>query len=638
MQRLTGRIKIASGRVVRFVLLALALACLAPQTPAHAAVDNFEFKSLDVVYQLSKDDAGRSQLLVTETFVAKFPDFNQNRGIVRQIPTKYRGRPLKFELISVERDGLAASVRDKKTEYAVFSMQIRDDNYVHGEHTYVIKYRMRDVIVDPLDANIQEFYWDVNGIGWSQPFGSVTARIELEGELANNLSGDLACYTGVANSKERNCSIKQDGTGIFVATSQPLAKKENLTFGVGFKPDTFTQYQPSRMAELAILFASGVIAGGILTAIYGLKKWLEWKNQLPKSKGSAPTQYLPPDGFDPAMAGVFAKADSSKSALATVIDLAIKKDLTLIEVDPSKKGIFSSKKKSHKILINRVGKWSLAQKGALGVFFGDDLRVGAEYIINPDKQDEKAGRRLDSFMDYVKVTLMGQGFFMDKSEDQKKWSSIFLAGAFATPLLAMGGLFLLNQIGGIRGDISFLINNWFLKSGIPILSSLSLDAVSAMAIVLLVAALVAGLSMKLKVFYSQSGVDAKDHLEGLKTYLSLAEADRIQFLQGLETADRQAVNDNQQKIVLYERVLPYAILFGLEKSWFKLMDQIYSDADVTPLWYAASSGLSASDLSSVLSSLSSATASSISASSGYSGSGGGGFSGGGGGGGGGGGC
>jgi len=64
---------------------------LAAATPARAGVDDFTFESLDVQYYLSRDDAGHSTLRTVETFVALFPDFDQNRGLVRDIPNSYGG-------------------------------------------------------------------------------------------------------------------------------------------------------------------------------------------------------------------------------------------------------------------------------------------------------------------------------------------------------------------------------------------------------------------------------------------------------------------------------------------------------------------------------------------------------------------
>ena len=98
------------------------------------------------------------------------------------------------------------------------------------------------------------------------------------------------------------------------------------------------------------------------------------------------------------------------------------------------------------------------------------------------------------------------------------------------------------------------------------------------------------------------------------------------------------IDDHAQLVKLYERVLPYAVLFGQEKQWSQQLGQYYEEVDTQPDWYTGQGAFNAAMFVSSMSSLSDSTSvgsSDFSSSSG--GSTGGGFSGGGGGGGGGGG-
>lgn len=136
--------------------------------------------------------------------------------------------------------------------------------------------------------------------------------------------------------------------------------------------------------------------------------------------------------------------------------------------------------------------------------------------------------------------------------------------------------------------------------------------------------------------YTAAGSETRDHLAGLKEFISWAEKDRIQMLQSPQGAERRPVNtdDPRAMLHLYERLLPYAIVFNQEKEWTKVLETRYESAGMAaPTWYAGTSAFSASALSSSISSLSSASSSSSSS----GGSTGGGSAGGGGGGGGGGG-
>jgi hypothetical protein len=70
----------------------------------------------------------------------------------------------------------------------------------------------------------------------------------------------------------------------------------------------------------------------------------------------------------------------------------------------------------------------------------------------------------------------------------------------------------------------------------------------------------------------------REHLEGLRQYLALAEADRLRMLQSPSGADLLATDAATAagspeadaplaRFHLHERLLPYAVVFGLEREW-----------------------------------------------------------------------
>lgn len=67
-----------------------------------------------------------------------------------------------------------------------------------------------------------------------------------------------------------------------------------------------------------------------------------------------------------------------------------------------------------------------------------------------------------------------------------------------------------------------------------------------------------------------------DHLWGIRDYIALAEKDRIAFLQSPSGALLRAdAAGSTQALILNEKLLPYAILFGLEKQWIRELDLTY---------------------------------------------------------------
>ena len=135
---------------------------------------------------------------------------------------------------------------------------------------------------------------------------------------------------------------------------------------------------------------------------------------------------------------------------------------------------------------------------------------------------------------------------------------------------------------------------------------------------------------------SRKGFEAKNYLEGLKLYISVAESERLMFSQSLQNSERFQTEFGGSRVKLYEKLLPWAALFGLEKSWAKVLELQFQDEGYLPDWYVGSTTFNAMVFSNSLNSFNSAM-NSYSAPSSSSSGGGGGFSGGGAGGGGGGG-
>ncbi|MBQ1528364.1 DUF2207 domain-containing protein, partial [Candidatus Saccharibacteria bacterium] len=132
------------------------------------------------------------------------------------------------------------------------------------------------------------------------------------------------------------------------------------------------------------------------------------------------------------------------------------------------------------------------------------------------------------------------------------------------------------------------------------------------------------------------GIKTSKYLDGLKEYMTLAEEDRIKFLQSVKGAD----TTHNGIVKLYEKLLPYAVIFGIEDSWMDELNKYYQMDDIdNPYWLHGATYFPISDFHSFTSYTSSSIYSSTASSDsgGSSGGGGGGFSGGGGGGGGGGG-
>lgn len=77
------------------------------------------------------------------------------------------------------------------------------------------------------------------------------------------------------------------------------------------------------------------------------------------------------------------------------------------------------------------------------------------------------------------------------------------------------------------------------------------------------------------------------HLDGLRQYLVVAEKDRLRALQSPTTAEtdtpsaetRAELGTAARRLRLHERLLPYAVIFGVERRWLAELRLAYDDLD-----------------------------------------------------------
>src|SRR5687768_15673384 len=236
-----------------------------------AGVDDFTFNSFDAIYELSRDEQGRSALHTTETLVAVFPEFDQNRGIRRAIPLDYDGHPTDLEIESVTdaagQPRRFETAEDDEGEFLLVT--IADSEYVHGEQTYVIEYRQRNVTHVPDDAAIDEFYWDVNGTGWAQPFGRVSAELRMSDDVGRAFNGDVACYRGWSGSNTPCEELAVDASAPLVVTAAAagLNPYDNLTIAAGFDAGTFVPRDEAFTSSPAAITGGVAALLALITAV-----------------------------------------------------------------------------------------------------------------------------------------------------------------------------------------------------------------------------------------------------------------------------------------------------------------------------------------------------------------------------------
>lgn len=632
----------------RFLRLILGLAlifssALSLAKNSFASANDFYFESFDAEYYLDKAEEGYSYMDVKETLVAVFPDFAQNHGIERCIPQFYQNiNTLISPNFSVSRNGASEPyslyTENSYTDNNQYTcLRIGNaDSYVTGTQTYEISYRLSNVILTPNNSTNQELYWDVNGTGWYQKFNSVTATITLSDAVKPNFLDKTSCYAGgygvsglAATSR---CSTKKDATNSpkITFTSENLSPTETLTIDLEFSPNSFSIREPEKNYIFFVFLGIFlVIIAFSIAAWLKAERKIKAKKSLAKSKIVAP-EFTPKAGLTPAeMATVYLKTLSGSSQVASLLDLAVNKHIALEKGEKKLLGGFK-----WKIHIKNIDHIPTEQRIVLEILNGgDEVKNGDVVEVKKHSYSSKLERLGRSYDTTVESSLRNKKLFEEKKKTKSKEVKSSSAGTVVliTVLIIVG----MPIIGTIIGLVFSGLENFLSKPGVNYVGKdfiVPILLIGFFAYFFVLAVVASGVYKYNK--RTLEGIKASKYLDGLKRYMKLAEKDRIKFLQSVKGADTSA----EGIVKLYEKLLPYAVLFGIEESWMKELNKYYESANLDSGWVARGVIISASDFRSfssyTSSSISSSTASS---SSGSSGGGGGGFSGGGGGGGGGGG-
>ena len=571
-------------RFILGILIAGSLLVGSGQAAFAAQTDNFTITKFDAEYSLGRDGENRSTLAATWRITANFPP-NQNRGIATIFVKKYDNHPTSFSLQSVTDE------QGKTLEYNWNGDELRigkKDVYVQGEKTYVIKFTQRDVTKHYDNTGRDEFYWDVIGNEWRVPMENVRVSVKFDESLQAARRGEAFCYVGKQGSRQR-CNVNGDKSEI-VANVNRLDRREGITMAVGFTGGTFAGYQETLIEKFIKIWSTVQVVVSSLTAVLILL--LIWRYRRLFGRYSElkpiPPEYLPPKQASVMMSTYILKRYDlfivkGSAKVAQLLDLAVRHYIKLYEV---KKASFLRSAQYEIEIVKDLTELRPEESEVIRDMFGESM--------------PKPGQRLN-----LKKLQNNLSYAARTGDDDNNLKS-----------LARGKYALCEQ----KPENKRIVQKWALW---PML--------------LIVAGIVFALSFGWSL--TDEGLALRRYLAGLKMYIGVAEAERLKILQSPEGAEKVKIDtaDERQLVKLYERVLPYAVLFGQEKEWSKQLGKYYEQVGEQPDWYSGQGAFNAAAFAAGMNSLSSVASSASDYSSTSGGSTGGGFAGGGGGGGGGGG-
>ncbi|WP_091229955.1 DUF2207 domain-containing protein [Microbacterium sp. 3J1] len=524
-------------------LLALALtagAVLVPASTATAAapladVDDFSYAEWDASFEVGLDDDGRAHLHVTESLTARFPDHDQNKGIVRGLPTSYENAWLEVRVLSVTDEEGAEVPFETDEDDGLLYVLTGDDDYVQGLTTYVIEYEMRDVVL-AADTGVDEFYWDLLPLDSSQAIESFRADILLDDALTEDLTGNARCYLGYSGETDE-CPISEDGS-VFSVEAQDLSPGQGVTVAIGFEPGTVTQPAARRpdpvtdtVPAIAALGAVGVAAGGWFAVS-------RFKRSRRTATGIIVAQYDVPDSLPPLLAAAI--VPGAKDAIpAEIVHLAVRGALRIEE------GADIEQPRLRRVPGARIP--DELDASALDALFTD---ADAEGVAELPSESEDFATRMKALAQSGTDAAVSRGL----TTKARSRAAVILQWCAIAIVLAGFGLALW---GIIAGRVT------------------ALPAFVAISVGTFLVLLSCFYTLATHTVLTPEGARTLEYLLGVKEFIRVAEADRLQMLQSYSGAERRQ-DGSANVIVVYERLLPYAMLFGMEDEWGAVLEHVYA--------------------------------------------------------------
>lgn len=331
---------------------------------------------------------------------------------------------------------------------------------------------------------------------------------------------DKVCYTGVSGSTDTNCTLFPSSANTLTLTAGSFYQYEGVTVAIKMPKGTIANTTNQQRVEF-ILANLGIF----LPVLAMILVILLSKKYNTNKKLTIIPNYDVPKGFDALSSGfIYKKGIPNNVITAQLIQLAIQGYIKIKQV---------YKKEYELVKTDKGTPINEQEKILYDGLFGD------KDSINLKKQNSKIFETIAKTKASVEKDLYQKEYL---SQSKKKVSNtIVIVGSIGLAICFVSIGFL----------VEYAAMGWFF------------GALSSFIILLIF-----GSKIDRKTI---SGNQIFYDLEGLKLYINTAEERRIEFH-----------NDPKKYLGVFEKLLPYAMIFGLEKKWAKEFEDIYIEQ---PDWY-----------------------------------------------------
>lgn len=401
-----------------------------------------------------------------------------------------------------------------------------------GMGSAVLEYDVRGAVTPLADA--QELRWYAVG-GWSVPVEQ--ARVTVSGPAAVQ---HLSCFAGPLTSAIACTEASMDHTGVAAEFGQQgLGAGEVLTVVIGY-PATATKGAPvlARRFELSNAFTLNTVTGGALTALLllmlgglALLYWTRGRDarvvghESGTLNGVENGHFAPPDGVRPGQIGTLMDEQADViDVTATIVDLAVRGYLRIDE----------QPRQTYETPDWRLVRLPTAPVSALMAYeleLYDAIFDGRDTVLLSELQGS-FGAKLGKVREALYRDVVKQGWFARRPDAVRtRWTTL---GVLLTLL----------------GVLTTFALAWLTTYGLLGLALIIAGAALA----------VGGQYMPAK---TAKGAGALAHTLGFREYLS-----------GGDISDDVPA---AQRVELFSRYLPYAVIFDSVDRWARVVSSVTGD-------------------------------------------------------------
>ena len=492
-----------------------------PFVKVNAQADYERISNFESTVELKQD----TDIIISEKITYHFP--TEKHGIYRDIPVSYKvlggfKRPTTLELkylkyYDINNPSAVKNAYERSSSNGYVKFKIGDPNE-YLVGDYVFEIGYTLKNTTNYFEDHDELYLNITGNNWSVPIENVSAYIKVPGSITKSI-----CYTGINEATESNCTIEDrstDSTYALAVTTQNLGAQEGLTVAIAMPKGTLADTTAKQRREFII---SNI---GILLPIpIGIIAFLLIKKNNKNKKLITIPAYNPPKDIYPLLgAKILFKSIKNKDISAEIIQLALDGYIKIVQENKNKYKLVKTDKDSANLEAVRLTLY----KG----LFGGKNEVALRSI------SASFGRTIKTINSLLSAEANEEEYINKKMVNLKN---------------------ILNITGIVIITLSMLV-----------LSSVAQNANIGLAFGLLISGIILMIASSKLDIRTSKGNKLYYELLGLKMYINTAEKNRIEF------------HNNPKKYSgVFEKLLPYAIIFGLEKKWIKEFEDIYKQPD----WY-----------------------------------------------------